>query len=157
MRTALVRLWNWDAWANAEVLALLRTRPAGLERALPYWNHILGAAHLWLARIEGRGESAVVWPEHDIVASGTSFEELRSRWQTYVDGLDSAELERVVTYTNSKGEPWRSTIADILLHVVTHAGYHRGQIATVLRQAGTPPVYTDLIHAARNNLLGDHG
>jgi uncharacterized damage-inducible protein DinB len=36
-------------------------------------------------------------------------------------------------------------LAPILQHVVNHSTYHRGQIATMLRQLGTKAIPTDLI------------
>jgi uncharacterized damage-inducible protein DinB len=60
---------------------------------------------------------------------------------------------RPVGYRNSKGEPWTSTVGDILTHVVTHSAYHRGQVASELRAAGFIPAYTDFIHAVRQGFL----
>jgi uncharacterized damage-inducible protein DinB len=62
-------------------------------------------------------------------------------------------LDRPVRYTNSKGEPWTSTVEDILTHLVIHSAYHRGQIASDLRNAGQKPAYTDYIHAVRQGLI----
>ena len=58
-------------------------------------------------------------------------------------------LARTIVYTNSKGEPWSSRVSDVLMHVVLHGGYHRGQIAADLREAGFTPAYTDYIEAVR--------
>jgi uncharacterized damage-inducible protein DinB len=58
-----------------------------------------------------------------------------------------------VSYTNSKGELWTSTVEDILTHLVIHSAYHRGQIASDLRSAGREPAYTDYIHAVRQGLI----
>ena len=33
----------------------------------------------------------------------------------------------------------------VVLHLVNHGSYHRGQVATMLRQAGIKPPGTDLI------------
>ena len=44
-------------------------------------------------------------------------------------------------------------MADILSHVVLHASYHRGQIASAMREAGGTPAYTDFIHAVRSGLI----
>ena len=54
---------------------------------------------------------------------------------------------------NSKGEPWTSSVEDILTHVVLHAAHHRGQVASGLRAAGHEPAYTDYIHAVRRGLV----
>jgi len=45
-------------------------------------------------------------------------------------------------------------VGDVLTHVVTHSGYHRGQIASAIRSDGGTPAYTDFIHAARQGLIG---
>jgi uncharacterized damage-inducible protein DinB len=38
----------------------------------------------------------------------------------------------------------------VLLHVVSHGAYHRGQIASDLRNSGGEPVLTDFIHWVRS-------
>jgi uncharacterized damage-inducible protein DinB len=58
-----------------------------------------------------------------------------------------------VSYKNSKGEPWSSAEEDVLMHVVMHSAYHRGQIATDMRANGFTPAYTDFIHAIRQGLV----
>jgi uncharacterized damage-inducible protein DinB len=62
-------------------------------------------------------------------------------------------LSQSVSYTNSKGEAWSSTVQEILTHLVIHSAYHRGQIASDLRAAGQEPAYTDYIHAVRQRLV----
>jgi uncharacterized damage-inducible protein DinB len=36
-------------------------------------------------------------------------------------------------------------IVDILLHIVNHSTYHRGQVTTLLRQVGAVPPETDFV------------
>jgi uncharacterized damage-inducible protein DinB len=79
--------------------------------------------------------------------------ELAGFWHGYFAQLSSAGLWQKVTYKNSKGESWTSTVQDILTHVVIHSAYHRGQIASLMRAAGGTPAYTDFIHAARQGLI----
>jgi uncharacterized damage-inducible protein DinB len=73
-----------------------------------------------------------------------------------LDDLVGASPERLteeVSYTNSKGEAWSSTVDEILTHIAIHSAYHRGQIAADLRSAGQTPAYTDYIHAVRHGLV----
>ena len=63
--------------------------------------------------------------------------------------LDAATLGTSVAYVNSKGEHFTSSVSDIITHVLAHGSYHRGQIASSLRDAGHEPAYTDFIHAVR--------
>ena len=63
------------------------------------------------------------------------------------------DLAATVTYQNSKGETWSSRKDDILMHVITHSVYHRGQVAAAVRAAGFTPAYTDFIHSIRQGFV----
>ena len=67
--------------------------------------------------------------------------------------LSPERLAERISYTNSKGERWTSTVEEILTHLVIHSAYHRGQIAADVRGAGQTPAYTDYIHAVRQGLV----
>ena len=58
-----------------------------------------------------------------------------------------------MSYRNSQGETWSSRKDDILMHVVMHSAYHRGQIAADMRIAGLVPAYTDFIHSVRQGFV----
>ena len=64
-----------------------------------------------------------------------------------------AGLSRSLAYKNSKGESFTSQKQDVLLHVVMHSAYHRGQIAADMRAAGFTPAYTDFVHAVRQGFV----
>ena len=112
--------------------------------------HIIAAQSLWLARLRGEPPKMVVWPELTIDQCSSELEILRSGWREFLRGVD---LDSKIEYRNSKGEPWSSSVDDVLTHVLMHGAYHRGQIATVVRQGGDAPAYTDYIHAARNGFV----
>ena len=151
--TDFKRLLAYDAWANREALSSLRAAGTPPPKALRVLSHLAGAARLWLARLEGgREKPPAVWPELSLEEAAAALEELAGRWTKFA-ALDDSSLARPVSYTNSKGEPWTSSVGDILMHVVLHGGYHRGQIASELRAAGHPPAYTDYIEAVRRNLV----
>ncbi|MDQ2870418.1 MAG: DinB family protein [Acidobacteriota bacterium] len=151
--TDFQRLFAYEAWANRETLASMRA-PAGgpPDKARKILAHLVGTGRLWLSRIH-RTEKAVVWPDLSVDESASGLEDLAARWSALLRGSGPDELSRLASYTNSKGEPWTSVVADILMHVVIHSAYHRGQIATVLREAGHDPAYTDFIEAVRRGNL----
>lgn len=62
-----------------------------------------------------------------------------------MDGLSDERLDEVVAYRTVAGVPQESAIWEMLRHVVNHGTYHRGQLATMLRQLGVAPPSTDLI------------
>lgn len=149
------RMIEHDRWANAEVLAALRRGPAP-EKARGWMAHIVAAERLWLARIRQEPPPLPVWPDFDLEACAAELvelTELQDDWMRCLETLDEDALDDSVGYRNSKGEFWTSSIGDILAHMLLHAAYHRGQIASAIRAAGGAPPYTDFIHAVRAGLI----
>jgi uncharacterized damage-inducible protein DinB len=115
--------------------------------------HIIGAECLWLARLRNETSPLAVWPELTVEQCGERLSQLEGAWEEYVRGITDSKLAASVTYTNSKGERWTSTVEEILTHVTVHSAYHRGQIASDVRASGRVPAYTDYIHAARQRFV----
>ena len=146
------RLLEHDRWANAETLRSLMTGEPPL-RAVWWMGHILGAEHLWLARLRQEAPTMSVWPEIDLYGCEARLEELDGLWPEYLSELEEEDLDDGRAYRNSQGEFWTSTVGDILTHVTIHSAYHRGQIAAAVRESGGVPALTDFIHAVRQGLI----
>ena len=149
----LRRQFAYDAWANRAVLAGLKKSGRPNPRPLQLLAHIVSAERLWLERIKKQPQSLPVWPDFTIGQCEEQIANLAHLWQQYLGQLSAAALADKVAYKNSKGEPWTSTIEDVLTHVLLHSAYHRGQIASQVRSGGETPAYTDYIHAARQGLI----
>ena len=147
----LRRLFAYDRWANACVLRGLETDSGG-PRAIKLFAHVLGAEALWFDRLESR-KSGAVWPDLTLAQCRTELAGVSVRGEAYLESLAPARLAAPISYTNSKGEPWTSTVGDILTHIVLHSTYHRGQIASDVRAAGQTPTYTDYIHCVRQGMI----
>jgi len=142
----LQRLVDYDDWANREEVRHLRSLRSPPQQAIKILAHIVGTQWLWLGRL--RSETpAVVWPDLTLDQIDEQLARLHAEWPREFDRTD------VVEYVNSKGERWNSRADDILMHVIIHGGYHRGQIATIVRQSGTTPAYTDYIHCIRSGFI----
>ena len=55
------------------------------------------------------------------------------------------DLDQALAYTNMKGEPGHRRFGSLLLHFFNHQTHHRGQITTLLSQAGVAVGVTDLL------------
>ena len=44
-----------------------------------------------------------------------------------------------------KGDTFTRPLGETLVHIVNHGTYHRGQVATLLRQLGKIPASTDYL------------
>ncbi len=136
------------AWADERVLASLR-QPGVPQRALDLYAHVLGAEHVWLARLEQRPRTVPVWPTLTVEECAHLAAENRRAFRTFVDRLTSDGIRRIVHYRNSAGDEFDNAIEDILVHVAMHGSYHRGQISLLVRDAGTEPQPTDFIAFVR--------
>lgn len=149
----LRRLFAYDDWANRETLESLKKAETPPARSLQLMAHIAASRRLWLGRLIQDGEKVAVWPELSLEESETELERLATLWGDYLSRLTPAKLAEEISYVNTKGQPWRNKVEDILLHVVIHAAYHRGQIASGVRASGNTPAYTDFIHGVRRGLV----
>lgn len=142
------RQYVYDQWANREVLVAMRAGGAD-ERSLQLMAHILSAECLWLERIQQKPQSSPVWPKCDLDQCEAQAAEIGQLWREYLESLAVDDFSQSVSYKNTAGESWSSTVGDILTHVLMHSAYHRGQIASHMRESGRTPPYTDFIHAIR--------
>ncbi|HSE98655.1 MAG TPA: DinB family protein, partial [Blastocatellia bacterium] len=94
-----------------------------------------------------------IWPDLSLEECEAGCIRIAKEMSRFINSLSLTDLDKQVFYTNSKGEPWQSSVADILTHVAMHSAYHRGQIAGQLRQSGSGPANTDFIHCARQGLI----
>ncbi len=115
------------------------------------FSHILSAEYLWFERLQSRPPSVAVWPDLRMQDCEKYAEDVPKMWSDFLAKLDNSSINADVAYKNSKGEPWNSSVVDILNHVILHSAYHRGQIATRMRSLGQTPAYTDFIHAVRQH------
>lgn len=149
---SLRRQFAYDEWANREVVAAMRSGGAN-ERVLQLMAHIVSAERLWLERMRQQPQSSPVWPHADLDQCEAQTVEMGQKWHEYLELITTGDLSQSVTYKNSKGEVWTSTLSDILAHVLLHSAYHRGQIASHMRASGQTPANTDFIHGVRQGFV----
>ncbi|MNV88454.1 DinB family protein [compost metagenome] len=91
-----------------------------------------------------------MWEEaEDLTAIRTMFEENAEQYRVYIEGLEESELDKMIDYANQSGVPFRTSVRDILLQVLLHGQYHRGQINRALRIESAEPAQVDYITFAR--------
>lgn len=139
-------LYDYDSTMNAQILDLLRQLPDVEARTRTVFAHLLIAKKIWITRLRGDDTSGlVVWPELSWTNCGTLIAENQQAYRDYLAGITEADLAANIAYTNTKGTAFRTSARDILMHVLIHGGYHRGQIAAAVRAKGGEPINTDYI------------
>lgn len=110
--------------------------------------HIYSVDGRWLDRWQGKPPRARLDP-----GAYPYLEEFRGKWReieeqqlAFVERLGADGLSGSLTMPAEDGRPEHTVPAwQPLYHVAHHAGYHRGQVATMLRQLGHRPPSTDFL------------
>ena len=127
-------------WANNRVAEMLGETV--VEGNYPVFAHLLAAERVWASRLLGEPMPCPVWPDW-------TFDEcvplISANAATYRRILAARSLTEPVAYRSSTGEAFESFVGKILLHVVAHGAYHRGQIGQNVRRAGGRIIDTDYI------------
>ena len=153
--------WARDrALASAEPLSpeqLTRNIASSFGSILDTLVHMHFAEWIWYQRWQG------VSPTAGPSRTGlTSVAALRDAWRpleeeirAFVSSLDTARLSDTVEYKTLNGQPGTSPYWQMIVHLVNHGGYHRGQVATMLRLVGAKPAQsTDMIVFFREQSAG---
>src|SRR5688500_3935160 len=150
-------LYQYNEWANDRMLAVIRTLTEAqytqtLVSSFPTiretWTHIVFAEWLWWQRWKGSSPSAgPAWTSDPVSADrlASALRDVEDDRQQLLAALEEDAIGRPLSYRNMSGDPFATRLLDVLLHVVNHASYHRGQLTTMVRQVGGSPVTTDLI------------
>jgi len=145
-------LFKYDYWANRGALESLQTVHGAVERPLKLFGHIIGAERVWISRFE-TPDSPITepWPALTMEQASTALEELQGRWSGLLASLTPEKLAGDLTYRNIKGVEFKTPIRDVLMHLVMHSVYHRGQVAAAVREAGGQPAATDYVVYVRQS------
>jgi uncharacterized damage-inducible protein DinB len=145
--TLLHTLFRYKAWANRETFAALvrldiEKYPAERHTALRILNHIYVTDRIWVAQLTGKshGYEATNTPETPTLEALRDAVFDSDQWYLdYISQLSDAQLSEAIAFTFTDGDKGRMTREEILAHVATHGGYHRGAAGRLMLQATVQP------------------
>jgi uncharacterized damage-inducible protein DinB len=154
--STLRNFFAFERWANRTILESVAVltpeeyaRPIGGSFGSVQGTlfHIFGADWVWLERFHGRSPRAM--PEGEDL---TALEALARKWREVEAGQDAflaaltqERMEEPLSYVAFSGDSFTRRLGDALLHLANHGTYHRGQVATLLRQLGRTAASTDYL------------
>lgn len=149
MRTSTLHsLFRYKAWADDELLDALAILDSqqyaeAHHNALRIFNHIHVVDAIFKGNLLGEphGFSATNTLETPTLAMlRSTIGKLDAWYLDYVAGLSQADGKAVLSFNFVDGDKGQMSREEMLLHLVTHGGYHRGAIGRILVQCGiTPP------------------
>lgn len=157
MKQILLSYTTYEAWANEQLLNLaVQLSPEDQNREIvssfpslhKTFLHMWDASSGWWQRVQ---------MHENIVMPGLSFNPSmkdinngllyqNKQWVSFVENATEEILGASLPYKNKKGEDFLQPLSDIIMHVINHGTYHRGQVTTILRQLGVDKIpQTDYI------------
>lgn len=156
--TTLRSLFAYKAWANSELFSLLATVPPSqgeqLHTCIRTLNHVYVVDRIFRARLSGEPRPFDATNTKDTPSLGQLHSDVEATdlwYVNYVAELAEPALAEVLAFTFTDGDAGRMTREEILLHVVTHGGYHRGNLGQVLKSISVAPprdLYTKFLHVS---------
>jgi uncharacterized damage-inducible protein DinB len=143
MKTFFKELFNYNLQMNVQLIERsLEFEPKITERSHKLFSHILNAHEIWNTRISSQKSEFGVWQFHAM----KDWKRInQSKFETSISIIDEIDLDAKVSYSNTKGHSFESSVRDILFHIINHSTYHRGQIATDFRENEIEPIRSDYI------------
>ncbi len=142
----LLQLLEYTFWANDLFIVRLQEQDDIPEEISKQLSHLLSAHRIWLNRIAGRGAVPSVWESIDQQSwEGVNIE----LYSETCDLVKSNDLQKVISYKNSKGELFQNPLEELLYHIINHSAHHRAQVALLMRQHQILPPQSDYIFYLR--------
>jgi len=154
------RMFRYSDWANGRLLEaasalndeqLDRAMEIGLGSLRATLKHIYDGERVWLARWQGHSETP--WPSYEVrpavAALAGEFKKTAGEREAFLRTVTQADLERVVTYRDSKGSLFAATLGDMILQTINHSAHHRAQAVNMLRRLGAGLVELDYMAFVR--------
>ncbi len=157
MNTDLAQeILTYNTWANQRFMDIvsrldtsLFTRTVGgsypsIQSTL---THMVWVEWVWLERWQGHSPKELWTPEEFPSAAriASRFSDIQANQRVFAQSLTADQLQRVIRYTNRKGETWEYALWRMIYHLVNHSSYHRGQVTNMLRILNVQPVPTDFL------------
>lgn len=163
------KMAEYNAWMNAKVFEaagklsaaeLAQERGAFFGSILGTLNHLVVADTIWLKRFAAHTAQfavldsvrALPLPQQLNATLFTDLAEMTVHrvWldtaiTAFADALTEADIASPLSYSNTKGQPFTRPLGGVLMHFFNHQTHHRGQVSTLLTQAGVDIGVTDLL------------
>ena len=158
-KKTLQTLFAQKSWANNELFNALAAVPVdqygdSVHTAIRTLNHIYVVDRIFRAHLLGeshgyKATNTEETPNLDELQFAVA--ETDAWFELYVSTLAEAKLEEPISFTFTDGDAGRMTREEMLLHVVTHGAYHRGNVGQVMKAISIAPprdLYTKFLHVS---------
>lgn len=143
----LATLFAQKSWANTELFNALAAVPLeahaeAVTTAARTLNHIYVVDQIFQAHLSGRKHQYNATNTKETPELGElqfAVAESDAWYMKYVNEIQEDELAQAIRFHFTDGDSGEMTKEEILLHVITHGSYHRGNVGQILKAISVAP------------------
>lgn len=153
------KLYDYNAWATQTLLGRIKELPSSVlqqevNTSFPTigeaFAHIYAVEKCWLQVLSGismpKALEACLPLQQELLRYSddeftNTFNELAEQYRTWFQNQD--DLEQTIELDNPYAGTRSTQLSEIVLQVVNHGTYHRGNVSTMLRQLGHASTMND--------------
>jgi uncharacterized damage-inducible protein DinB len=163
MKELLRQYGAYNTWANQRLFEVINSLPQELQTKELQSSftslhstivHMWDAESIWWQRM--KLQESVVPPSTNF--NGGTADAIQSllqqnrQWEEWLNAATDMALEHVFSYYNTKREMFKQPTFQVVLQILNHGAYHRGQLVNMLRQLGQQKIPgTDFILWSRKS------
>jgi len=148
-----IQLAEYNIWANTIFMGWLRqitdeqwNQPAesSFKSIAETVVHTAGAEKIWFERL-----TEVQSPVFLLSVFKGTKEEALAIWETtsqnlksFIENLDETQMQKVLRFVRLDNKTYELEYYQVFAHIFNHSTYHRGQLVTLLRQAGFTGIHS---------------
>ena len=148
--TSLKKQFEFELWANELTIASIKLANEPEEKTFKLLGHIVASHSIWLDKIYGNKPTVGSWEIVDIDKSLALSKINHQNWIDYLSGIEENILDNQIEFSFF-GQETAITIEDIIIHLINHSSYHRGQLISSLKGKLEPLPLTTYIAFAKQN------
>jgi uncharacterized damage-inducible protein DinB len=158
MNDILVSLFNYKAWANVELHTALanfnaQQYPDEWQSMLQILDHVNTVDRIFKGHLTGSDEELLLATNSEKTPNLAELKEIVSaadNWYLdFVANVSAERLKKRITFTFTDGDRGAMSCEEMLLHVITHGGYHRGSVGQIMESLcmdSPPDSLTKFLH-----------
>lgn len=153
----LKSLFEYKKWANLELFDLLSNLPQEqypeeLTIAVRTLSHVYVVDKIFqghLLELPHRYTTTNTTEVPSLCILREAVKEIAQWYCQFLGALSEENLKKPIKFLFTDGDKGTMTIEEILLHIITHGGYHRGNVGQILKNISIAPprdTYTTFLH-----------
>jgi uncharacterized damage-inducible protein DinB len=160
-KSILLSLFRYKAWANEELFnelqsACVQEHQTVMHTAIRILNHVYVVDSIFAAHLHGEKHSYTQTNTEETPSFGDLFSAVREsdlEYIDYIEKLSPEDLRERIDFRFTDGNAGRMSREEMLVHVATHGGYHRGAVGRAVPQLSKAPPrdsFSSYLHAAES-------